>query len=307
MDWITTVREVLHYELFEIGAQGISLIHFVLLALILAATYVTARYLGELIEKRLVRLEAAERHTVIRVTHSGIWIVGVLLGLGVLNVNLTTLAVVAGALGIGIGFGLQATVANFVAGLILLFDRPIKINDYVTVGEVDGTITDINFRATTVVTPDNVAVIVPNSEFVSATVVNWSLRDPLVRVHVPVGVAYGSDVERVTRTLLEAAVGVEDVLAEPEPAVWFKGFGDSALEFELLVWVQDPRLRFRLRSRLYYAISAAVRREGIQIPFPQRDVHIRSAPALEPLLAKGAVQPPGPGDTGAGGRPSRPS
>ena len=194
--------------------------------------------------------------------------------------------VVAGALGVGIGFGLQNIVANFVAGLVLLFERPIEVGDRVTVQDVEGNVRDINFRATTVLTTDNITVIVPNSQFLNNPVTNWSHGDPRVRIHVPVGVAYGSDVEKVTRSLLGVAAATEGVLKDPAPSVFFRDFGDSSLDFELLVWIDQPARHIQIRSRINYAIDAAFRKEGIEIPFPQRDMHVRSARGLSGMLVR---------------------
>jgi small-conductance mechanosensitive channel len=199
--------------------------------------------------------------------------------LGLFNVNIRAFAVVAGALGIGVGFGFQNVVGNFVAGLVLLFERPVKIQDRISLENVEGNVVAINFRSTTLRTNNNISIIVPNSEFINRSVINlinWSPSDPLVRIHVPVGVAYGSDVDRVTRTLQEVTQGMQDVLQEPPPEVRFSEFGDSSLNFELLVWTDKPTRHPLLRSNLNYAIDAAFRLHGIEIPFPQRDVHIKS-------------------------------
>jgi small-conductance mechanosensitive channel len=191
-------------------------------------------------------------------------------------VDLSGLTVVAGLLSVGIGFGLQNTASNFISGLILLFERPIKVGDWITVGEVSGDVREINLRSTTVITPDNISIIVPNSEFVSGRVVNWSHGERKIRVHIPVGVAYGSDVELVTRVLLEEAERHSGVMRTPAPKVWFTGFGDSSLNFELLAWIPEPTARPQVISDLNYAIDSAFRRNNVEIPFPQRDVHVRS-------------------------------
>ena len=190
--------------------------------------------------------------------------------------DLSGLTVVAGLLSVGIGFGLQNTASNFISGLILLFERPIKVGDWITVGEVSGDVREINLRSTTVITPDNISIIVPNSEFVSGRVVNWSHGERKIRVHIPVGVAYGSDVELVTRVLLEEAERHSGVMRTPAPKVWFTGFGDSSLNFELLAWIPEPTARPQVISDLNYAIDSAFRRNNVEIPFPQRDVHVRS-------------------------------
>ncbi len=206
-------------------------------------------------------------------------ILGVYIALLVNGVDLSSLAVIAGALGIGLGFGLQNVVANFVSGLILLAERPVAIGDRIEVGGVAGQVRQINLRSTTVVTNDNITIIVPNTELVSGTVTNWSHGDPKVRIRLSFGVAYASEPEKV-RTVIEAvAAGHPDVLTEPAPAVFFSGFGDSALDFELAVWTQDrahnPR---RFRSEINFAIEKALRENNIEIPFPQRVVHLRPTP-----------------------------
>ena len=204
------------------------------------------------------------------------WVVGIIVALDFLSIDLTALAVVAGGLGIGIGFGLQNVVANFVSGLVLLLEQPIRIHDRVTVENVEGNVVDIHFRSTTILTNDNIAIIVPNSQFINQSVTNWSHGDPNIRVHVPVGVAYGSDVDLVTRTLEDVAAKTDHVLKNPSPEVRFNEFGDSSLNFELLIWSDDPPGHLQLRSRLNYAIDAEFRRHGIEIPFPQRVVHLES-------------------------------
>ena len=206
--------------------------------------------------------------------------VGLLLALQTLHVDLTGVAVVAGLLGVGIGFGLQSIVSNFISGLILLIERPIAVGDRVAVGDVDGFVRAINMRATEIVTVDNISVIVPNSEFVSGRVVNWSHGDPKLRLRIPIPVSYGSDVEHASDILLDVARRQPDVLAEPPAEVRFVRFAESSLDLELLVWIAEPRHKERVGSALHYAIRAAFLGEGIEIPFPQRDLHLRSAVSL---------------------------
>jgi small-conductance mechanosensitive channel len=290
MEWTERLKQILYFQLFEIGGQAITPIQLVIVVITLIVTLSIARSIGRLCEQRLLRhIETGARYTLIRLTQYAIWAVGIMIGLKVLNIDLTAIAVVAGVLGVGIGFGLQSIVANFVAGLVLLFERPVKVNDRVTVENIEGNVVNISFRSTTIVTNDNISIIVPNSEFINRTVINWSHGDPRVRIHVPVGVAYGSDVELVTRTLLEVAAATESVLREPAPMVWFREFGESSLNFELLVWIEQPERHLRLRSRLNYAIDTAFREHGIHIPFPQRDLHLQSADGLARVLAKASV------------------
>lgn len=279
MTWMTRLRTILDFRLFSIGEQEITPGQLIILGVAIVVTAVVARWARRVIEQRLFRqLSDPQRFTLARLTYYFVWILGITVGLRTVNIDLTALTIAAGALGLGIGLGLQNTVSNFIAGIVLLFERPIKVNDRVTAENIEGNVVAINFRGTTIVTNDNVTMIVPNSEFINRTVINWSHADPNIRIHVPVSVAYGSDVELVTRTLLEVARADEWVLAQPAPEVYFKEFGESSLNFELLVWLDRPAQHVRLRSRLNYAIDAAFRRNGITIPFPQRDLHVKTVP-----------------------------
>ena len=282
MEWIETLNQILDFSVLEIGDSSITVKHILLFALALVVTryaaWTTRRVLNEHILKSV---ETAPRYVILRMTGYAVWVIGIIIALDFLSIDMTALAVVAGGLGIGIGFGLQNVVANFVSGLVLLLEQPIRIRDRVTVENVEGNVTDIHFRSTTIVTNDNIAIIVPNSQFINQTVTNWSHGDPTIRVHVPVGVAYGSDVELVTRILEDVAAETEHVLTHPRPEVRFNEFGDSSLNFELLIWSDDPPGHLQLRSRLNYAIDAKFREHGVEIPFPQRVVHIDSGE--EPL------------------------
>ncbi len=194
--------------------------------------------------------------------------------------NLSTLAVFAGALGVGLGLGLQNIASNFISGLVILAERPIKIGDRVEVGELAGMVTEIHARSTTIVTNDNISIIVPNSRFIEDTVTNWSHGDPKVRFRIPVGVAYGSDVALVKSTLIEAGKQHPSTLPKPEPTVFFDSFGDSSLNFELVVWSDEMSYRpLRYKSDLNFAIERGLRKAGVTIPFPQRDVHFYPHPA----------------------------
>ncbi len=193
------------------------------------------------------------------------------------GIDLTAFTVLFGALGVGIGFGLQNIANNFVSGLVLLFERPVKIGDRVVVGDVTGTVRQIGARATVVVTNDNIAIVVPNSEFISERVINWSLTGALVRLSINVGVSYAADPEQVREVLMRVAQASDVVEQSPAPEVRFLEFGESSLNFQLLVWTrQHIATPDVLRSRMNFAIAAAFRSAGVEIPFPQRDLHIRS-------------------------------
>ncbi len=210
----------------------------------------------------------------------------IIIALGVMGVDFTKLAIIAGALSVGIGFGLQNIVNNFVSGLILLFERPIKTGDWIVVGDTEGYVKRISIRSTHIQTFDRADVIVPNSELISGKVTNWMLRDKRGRIRVPIGVAYGSDVNKVTALLLQVAEAHPKVIRNPalapEPVVIFIGFGASSLDFELRCYIQDINDKLLCISDLNYAIDAIFREHGIEIPFPQRDIHLKttSAPPL---------------------------
>jgi potassium-dependent mechanosensitive channel len=199
--------------------------------------------------------------------------------LAALGVELQNFAIVAGALGIGIGFGLQNIVSNFVAGLILLFERPVRVGDTVVVDGEWGTIRKIGLRSTIMQTFDQSEMIVPNADLVSEKVVNWTLSNPIARVILPLGVAYGSSIPQVLEILRAAAPAHAAVLHDPPPQSLFVGFGDSSLDFELRVWVRDIRQRLEVRSMVLTEVERRLGEAGIEIPFPQRDLHVRSVDA----------------------------
>jgi small-conductance mechanosensitive channel len=207
-------------------------------------------------------------------------IVGVLFALEFVGVGVGVLTVFAGALGIGLGFGLQSIATNLTSGLTLVFGRALRRGDWVALGDTAGVIEEIGMRATSLRTRDAIEYLVPNAEFVSGTIVNWTRSSPLIREHVPVGVAYGADPEHVRRILLRVATATPGAEASPAPEVWFTGFGDNSLDFEVLVWVNVKRVATpQLRSELYFSIFRAFTEAGVEIP----------SAAREPRL--GATQP----------------
>jgi small-conductance mechanosensitive channel len=204
-------------------------------------------------------------------------LLGFLLVVSALGIDLTKVTVLVGALGVGIGFGPQNVVNNFVSGLILLFEQPVKIDDTVLLDTLSGKVRHIGIRATTIRTFDGADVVVPNSELISKHVTNWTLSDQERRAEVTVGVSYGADVDRVLALLVEVARAHPEVIAAPEPFAWFTGFGESSLDFKLHAWVADAGVAFQVASDLRAAILRAFREAGIEIPYPQRDLHLRSS------------------------------
>jgi small-conductance mechanosensitive channel len=221
-------------------------------------------------------LEQSLQYAIAQITGYIVLAIGFLLTLQSTGIDLSTVTVFAGAVGVGVGLGLQSLASNFISGLVILAERPIKIGDRIEVAGVAGQVTDIRARSTTVITNDNISLIVPNSIFTEHTVTNWSHGDQKVRFRIPVSVAYGSDLGKVKEALMQVAKRHPSVLTAPEPTVFFDSFGDSALRLELVVWSAEMSYRpRRFRSDLNFAIDQALRDFGIELPFPQRDLNIR--------------------------------
>jgi small-conductance mechanosensitive channel len=252
---------------------------FLLVALLVAVFWISSQTKRFLFNRFLVNsgLDRSLQYAVAQIVSNLVLILGVFIVLENTGINLGALAVFAGAVGVGVGFGLQNIASNFISGLVILTERPITIGDRVEVAGITGQVTKIRARSTVVVTNDNISTIVPNQKFIDSPVTNWTYGDPRVRFRIPVGVAYGSDVKRVEEVLIAAGTHDEHTLSEPAPSVFFVGFGDSSLDFELVVWSSEMSNRpRRYRSDLNFAIEAGLRAAGIEIPFPQRDLHIKS-------------------------------
>ena len=200
--------------------------------------------------------------------------VGIIAILQLWGIDLSSLTLLASALGVGLGLGLQNIVKDIGSGLVLVFERPIQVGDFIELGGRMGRVDRIGPRSTDIRTLDQVSIIVPNSRFLEQDVINWSHRNPLSRIHIPIGVAYGSDPETVKAVLLQVGREHPQVMAAPAAEVFLMGFGDSSMDFELLVWIRKPQEHPQIRSDLNFAIAAAFRQVGIEIPFPQRDVHL---------------------------------
>lgn len=286
-------------SLFKIGETPVTLLGILRVVLVItlawALSHFVRRGLTHLSERQGGSLTYL--YTLGRLAHYLILIIGISIGLSSIGVDLSNFALIAGALSLGVGFGLQAIVSNFVSGLIVLFERSLRIGDFVELSTgLAGEVKAINVRSTLVTTTDMVDILVPNSEFVNGQVINWTLTDASRRIHIPFGVAYGSDKDVVRKAALEAAQNTPHTLKNKtnrEPEVWLINFGDSSLDFELVVWVQPQAVKRpqRVRAAYYWELETALRKYGIEIPFPQRDLHIRNglqvaesptAPALAP-------------------------
>lgn len=264
--------------LFRIGGTPVTIGSVVSFFVFLTLAFVASRLLQRAMRRMYRRRQVDEgvQYALNRLLHYAILAIGIFLALDNLGISLTALAAVGAILGVGIGFGLQNIAQNFVSGLILLFERPVKKGDFVEVGNTRGTVREIHARATVITTLDNVDILVPNGKFITESVVNSTFQNRMVRVAVRVGVAYGSDTARVKEVLEGVAAAHTAVLADPPPLVRFDDFGESSLDFTLLVWLDAPRAEPVIASDLRFAIDRAFRDAGIEIPFPQRDLHLRS-------------------------------
>jgi small-conductance mechanosensitive channel len=266
---------------FQLGNVPVTPIFLIKSLIYIILIIIIARFIRRMIRSHLLvhtSLDIGQQYALERGIQYVVLVVGLVIGLQSLGLNLSTLMVMGGAVGFGIGLGFQTVANNFVAGIILLIERSIKVGDRVEVGELNGDVIHIGPRATYIRTNDNINVIVPNAEFTEKRVINWTAEDRQIRFSIPVGVSYGSNPEQVRDILLRVASEHPDVLQNPKPDVIFIGFGESSLDFELRVWtirrVQTPQI---LKSELYFPIFRAFGENGIEIPFPQRDLHLKSA------------------------------
>ncbi len=272
--------------------QAVTLADLLLGVLVFALTVVASRNGPGLLEITVLRrltLQPGSGYAITTVVRYAIFLVGLSLAAAQIGVSWDKVQWLAAAITVGLGFGLQEIFANFVSGLIILFERPVRVGDIVTVGTVEGVVTKIRIRATTIRDWDRRELLVPNREFITGQLINWTLTDPITRIVVPVGVAYGSDTRLVTQLLLDAARRNPLVLTDPSPSVVFRGFGDSALDFQLRVFLGNRDLWPVVTHDLNTAIDDGLRAAGIQIPFPQRDVHVRTFGAALPVEARGAA------------------
>ena len=264
---------------YQIGSLEVSVTRLIQGLLILIAALLLSRTLSRLLQKSIAKrayVDPGLRYTLGRMTQYIVITAGFVLALQVaLKLDLSSIAVIFTALSVGIGFGLQYIAADIASGFILLFERPVRVGDRITIGEDEGDVQSINLRTTVVVTNDRVSIIVPNSRLVSQRLINWSYGDPRARIAIHINVATESDIELVTKTLLKAAEDVDNVLKDPPAKVQFMKFGDYSLDFRLLVWTNRPRLHAQIRSDINYRIENLFRAAGIEIPFPQTELRLR--------------------------------
>jgi potassium-dependent mechanosensitive channel len=276
--------------------RDIRLAHLLLAAIVLATTVIAAKNIPGLLEMAVLQhlpFDAGARYAVATVCRYVLTIVGVLLCCGYLGIGWSKVQWLVAAMTVGLAFGLQEIFANFVSGLIMLIERPVRVGDVVTIEPITGVVSRIRMRATTIIDGDRKELIIPNKEFITGRVLNWTLTDPVNRVVIRVGVAYGSDTQRAADILLKLAKEHPHVLADPPPGVSLESFGDSALNFVLRCFLPNLENRGTVIHELHMAIDREFREAGIEIAFPQQDVHVRSidlpAPLLQSVVAGGGT------------------
>ncbi|NER05111.1 MAG: mechanosensitive ion channel, partial [Okeania sp. SIO3C4] len=279
----------------HLGNQTYSVPDILILVGLVWALIIGIGGITNVLRTRILRVTGINRgaqEVIATMTKYSLITIGVIVLLQVWGLDLSSITLLASALGVGIGLGFQDIARDFGSGLVLLFERPIQVGDFVEVGEYQGTVERIGARSTMIKTFDHVSIIVPNCRFLEAELINWDHDHPVSALRLPVGVAYGSNVEEVRQGLLDAAAAsYPDVLSIPEPQVLFIEFGDSSLNFELRVWTAEPSKQEIIRSDLYFKIEAILRERQIEIPFPQQDLHLRSgnlpidlSPRMEEIL-----------------------
>jgi small-conductance mechanosensitive channel len=273
------VYEYLTYPLIPNSNYQISILSLLMFGVVLFVALFLSRMIRKFLDKRVLprfsHIDSGFKYTLLRVLHYVIIFLGMLYALKIgFGADLTGIAVIVGFLSVGIGFGLQAITGDVISGFILLFERPIRIGDYLKLGEMEGRVVQINLRSTMVVTNDQVTIIVPNSELVKNRVINWSYS-PKVRIKIPVETSENSDINVVTDTLIKSAEGITHVLEEPKPIVRMIGHGDSSIQFELLVWIDAPHDHQQIRSDIHRQIHYLFNETGIILPVLQREFNIR--------------------------------
>lgn len=283
-------------ELIPLGENAYSVLDLFILIALFSGLIIVARTIRKILRSRVLRftgLNRSAQETVSVIFNYIFLFIGALVVLQLWGLDISSLTVFAGVLGVGIGLGLQGIAKEFLSGLVLIFERPIQVGDFVEVDDLMGTVERISVRSTEIHTLDDVSIILPNSRFLEGNVINWNHTNSVSRLRIPVGVAYGSDTEAVRQVLLNATKGHPDIVSTPAPKVFFSEFGESSLNFNLLVWVREPRKQFQVKSDLYFKIEALMRDRKIQLPFPQRDIHVRSGDlpiTLSPELVASLAQ-----------------
>ncbi|TVR31807.1 MAG: mechanosensitive ion channel family protein [Balneolaceae bacterium] len=277
------IQEFLNLQLFNLQDTPVTIMSMVIFIIFLSVFLFlgsfTRRFLqGKFLEK--FDIDAGLKYTLSRVAQYIIVVLGILISFQFVGIDLTSLAVIFGLLSVGIGFGLQNITSNFISGLIIMFERPISVGDRVEVSDIEGDITEISIRSTKIRTLNNISIIVPNSQFVESNVINFSHGDPTFRLDINVGVSYASNLDKVLKALNEVAEEHPKVMKSPAHQVHLTNFGDSSWDMQLRVWIPNVKERYVLRNEFNQAIVRKFADYEIEIPFPQRDLHVRSSVEL---------------------------
>ncbi|WKK73891.1 mechanosensitive ion channel [Marivirga salinae] len=279
-DFWSKLNELLNVVIFDIKGSDFTLLTLLFIIISSILLVFISKRLSKLLVRRVLNRyikDTGVSDSIGTIFRYSVIVIGFITIFQSAGFDLSTLGLLAGALGVGIGFGLQNVTNNFISGIIILFERPIKVGDRIEVGDINGDVYSISMRSTTVITNDNISVIVPNSEFINSQVINWSHNDRRVRFKIPIGVSYNEDPEKVRKLVIGVARDHPGVLDEPAPDLWFEGYGDSSLDFNLTIWTSDFIQRPGvLKSQLYYAVFKKFAEHKIEIPFPQRDLHLKS-------------------------------
>jgi small-conductance mechanosensitive channel len=277
---LEVIKKVLTYPLIKMGKGNLTLQSLLILGLLFIAVIIAEKIVRERVIMRVfdkTDFPEALEYGIARILGYIFLVIGFYMAFQIVGIDLSSLTIIAGGISVGVGFGLQNIINNFVSGIIIFAEQPIAIGDRVEVSGIAGRVEKISLRSTMVVTSDNITMIVPNADFISQTVTNWSYSDPKVRIRIPIGVSYGSDPQKVKKLLLEVAEEDSRTLKDPGPSVIFRAFGASSLDFELAAWTKEMSTRpTSYISGINFAIDKKFREHDIEIPFPQQDLHIRS-------------------------------
>jgi len=271
------------FVLFKIQDVGITISHLMVAVIAVLVSLVVSKILRSSLRNHVfkkINIDEGLEYTLLRFLHFLILFIGIYIGLSTVNIPLGAILGLFAVIGVGIGFGLQNLTSNFISGIILLLERPVKVGDRLEISGVWGDVKQVNLRTTLIETPDGISVIVPNSKLLENEVVNYSYGNPKIRLQVPVGIAYGSDCQKAAEILVQVALDNKRVMIEPKPKAWFREFGDSSLNFMLLFWIPNAAVKHDVISEINFAIDAGFRKNGIEIPFPQRDLHLRSTEGI---------------------------
>jgi potassium-dependent mechanosensitive channel len=299
-EWSQRLANLLRMSLTEpvisLGENSYSVINIIILIALFFGLLAVAGAVTNLMRSRILRMTSVSRgvqESIAVIFNYSLIFIGTVVLLQIWGLDISSLAIVASVLGVAIGFGLQGIARELVSGLVITFERSIEIGDFVQIGEFMGTVERLNARSTHIRTLDDITVIVPNSRLLEKEVVNWNHHSSASRVVLPIRVAYGSSLSTVRSALLKVAKESSDVLKQPAPKVWFKGFGEDFLDFQLLIWISQPRKQFQIKSDLYFQIEETLHEHHVRIPFPQRALHVKSgslplelSPKLEDSLSQ---------------------